>query len=177
MLMFLVGLILVLLEMFVFTGTLALGIVGVILMLVSIVMALVDVYPHAPEAPSLPGLPNLPSLRAADYQRALLVLCSAVVGSGLGILALRHLMPRTAVYHDLISESASGMASVELQEHKRAALQGAVGVAISDLRPGGKAQFGEQILDVITQGDLARQGQKVRIIGYSATEAIVEIVG
>ncbi len=176
MLMFLFGLVLVLLEMFVFTGTLALGIVGAILMLVAIVMALVDVYPHAPEAPSLPGLPNLPSLRAADYHRALVVLCSAVFGTGLSVLALRRFMPRTAVYHDLISESASGMASVEQQEHKRAALQGAVGVAISDLRPGGKAQFGEQILDVITQGDMIRQGQKVRIVGYSATEAIVELV-
>ena len=176
MLVFLVGLVLVLLEMFVFTGTLALGILGAILMLGAIVMALVDVYPHAPEVPSLPGFPNLPSLRAADYQRALLVLCSAVVGAGLAIFALRRLMPRTAVYHDLISESASGMAFVEEQEHQRTALLGAVGVAISDLRPGGKAQFGEKILDVITQGDLARQGQKVRIIGFSATEAVVEIV-
>jgi membrane-bound serine protease (ClpP class) len=177
MLVFLVGLILVLLEMFVFTGTLAPGIIGAILMLVAIVMALVDVYPHAPEAPSLPGFPNLPSLQAADYQRALLVFCTALAGAGMGILTLRHFMPRTAVYHDLVSESASGMGSVERQEQKRAAFQGAVGVAISDLRPGGKAQFGDEIFDVITEGDLVRQGQKVRIIGYSATEAIVEAVG
>ena len=183
MLVFLLGLILVLLEMFVFTGTLALGISGAILMLVAIVMALVDVYPQTPVppgtpgAPLLPALPNLPGLTTEDFNRSLFALTTALAGSVVCILALRRFMPKTAMYHQLVSESASGVASVAALEQKRAVFEGAVGVAISNLRPGGKAQFGDAILDVITQGDLVAKDQKVRVIGYSGTEAIVEAVG
>jgi membrane-bound serine protease (ClpP class) len=179
MFVFLLGLILVLLEVFVFTGTLALGIAGAILMLLAIVMALVDVYPRTPEttSPSLPGLPALPLLTVADFNRSLLVLCTALVGTALSIWGLRRFMPRTAVYHELVSGSASGMASVAEQERKHTALVGSAGLALSSLRPGGKAQFGEEILDVITQGEMAAKGEKVRIIGFSATEAIVQVIG
>jgi membrane-bound serine protease (ClpP class) len=178
MLVFLLGLILVLLEVFVFTGTLALGIAGAILMLLAIVMALVDVYPRTPEsaAPSLPGLPALPVLTVGDFNRSLLVLCTALAGAALSIWVLRRFMPKTAVYHELVSTSASGMASVTQQERKHAALVGSVGLALSSLRPGGKAQFGEEVLDVITEGEMAAKGQRVRIIGFSATEAIVQVI-
>jgi membrane-bound serine protease (ClpP class) len=49
-----------------------------------------------------------------------------------------------------------------------------VGVAISPLRPGGKAQFGNDILDVISQGELIDKGSRVKIIGHSGTAAVVE---
>jgi membrane-bound ClpP family serine protease len=45
------------------------------------------------------------------------------------------------------------------------------------LRPGGKAQFGNDILDVISQGELIDKGERVKIIGHSGTEAVVEGVG
>jgi membrane-bound ClpP family serine protease len=61
------------------------------------------------------------------------------------------------------------------QEQQRTARLGQTGLAISTLRPGGKAQFGDEILDVISQGELVPKGTKVRIIGYSGGEAIVEV--
>ncbi|MBI5384630.1 MAG: ATP-dependent Clp protease proteolytic subunit [Verrucomicrobia bacterium] len=176
-LLFFVGLVLVLLEIFFFPGTMALGITGAALMLVAIVMALVDVYPKPADVPGPVWAPSLPALTAADFNHALFVLSTAMAGAGLCICALRYIMPRTTVYHAMVSESASGVASVAQLEQRRAVFTGAVGVAISNLRPGGKAQFGDDILDVITQGDLLVKGQKVRIIGYSGTEAIVEAVG
>jgi membrane-bound ClpP family serine protease len=54
------GLILVAVELFVFPGTLALGLAGAALMLIALIMAMVDLYP-APN-PSMPGMPPLPSL-------------------------------------------------------------------------------------------------------------------
>src|SRR5437588_61362 len=59
-------------------------------------------------------------------------------------------------------------------EQKQKSRIGQVGVAISSLRPGGKAQFGDEILDVISQGDMIDKGQRVKIIGHSSTEAVVE---
>jgi membrane-bound serine protease (ClpP class) len=51
-----------------------------------------------------------------------------------------------------------------------------VGVALSTLRPGGKAQFGNELLDVVTEGDLIEKGSQVRVIGSSGHEAVVEAV-
>ena len=53
---FLLGLALVALELFVFPGTVALGLAGAVMMLVSVVMAMVDVYPGMPAIPSLKKL-------------------------------------------------------------------------------------------------------------------------
>jgi len=50
------------------------------------------------------------------------------------------------------------------------------GVALSPLRPGGKAQFGDDVLDVITQGELLEAGTRVRILSHSGHEAVVEPV-
>ena len=51
---------------------------------------------------------------------------------------------------------------------------GLEGVAVSVLRPGGKGQFGDLILDVVTRGDHLERGARIRIVGHSAHEAIVE---
>jgi membrane-bound serine protease (ClpP class) len=62
------------------------------------------------------------------------------------------------------------------QAQRHASNLGLEGVTISALRPGGKALFGGQVLDVISQGNLVDKGRKVRVVGHSATEAIVELI-
>ena len=164
-LVFIVGLVLVALELFVFPGTLILGLGGAGLMLVALVMAMVDVYP------GMPALPNLEQLRP----RAISLLIT-FGGAAAGIWVLSLILPKTSLYGRLVSQSASGVASGVAAAQEQEGQVGQVGVAISPLRPGGKAQFGEQILDVITQGDMISKGQRVRIIGHSGTEAVVEAV-
>lgn len=41
---------------------------------------------------------------------------------------------------------------------------GQTGIAISYLRPGGKAQFGSRILDVLTDGEVVKKGRQVSVI-------------
>ena len=77
----------------------------------------------------------------------------------------------------LVSQTASGVSTVAELEQKQKSRVGRVGVAISPLRPGGKAQFGDEILDVMSQGEMIDRGQRVRIVGHSGTEAVVEAVG
>ena len=62
---FLLGLALVGLELFVFPGTVALGLIGAVLMLVALVMAMVDVYPGMPAIPTFEKL-ELPLPRHQD---------------------------------------------------------------------------------------------------------------
>lgn len=160
---FIVGLGLLFLELLVFPGTLALGIAGAGLMLVSLIMALVDVYP------GMPTLPTLPQLRLP-----LQTLGIAAVGSAVAVLALARVLPETPIFRRLVSTSASGEMTIASAEAVRQSRVGQIGVAISQLRPGGKAQFGEDILDVMTQGEWLPKGTQVRIVRHSATEAVVE---
>ena len=163
--LFILGLGLLFLELLVFPGTLAIGIAGAGLMLISLVMALVDVYPGMPKIPSFPQL-----------QLPLQTLGIAAVGSAVAVLALARFLPETPLFRGLVSTTASGEGTTIAAEVQRSSRVGQEGVAISQLRPGGKAQFGEDIIDVITQGELLAKGTRVRIIRHSATEAVVESV-
>ena len=71
---------------------------------------------------------------------------------------------------------ASGTATTAALAAQETALLGKTGVTISTLRPGGKAQFGDAVLDVISQGDMLGKGTAVRITGFSGGTAIVEAV-
>jgi len=162
---FLLGLALVALELFVFPGTFALGLAGAALMLVALVMAMVDVYP---------GMPSLPTFKM--LQLPLRDLLIAFAGGAVAVWILSRWLPRTSLYGKLVSQTASGVTTVLELEQKQESRIGQVGVAVSSLRPGGKAQFGDEILDVISQGELIARGQRVRIVGHSGTEAVVEAI-
>lgn len=160
---FIVGLALVALELLAFPGTLALGLSGAALMFVALVMAMVDIYPGGPRIPSFPQL-----------QAPLQNLGLGILGAGIVAGVLARFLPKTPLYHALVSHSASGVQSVLAQDTALESRRGQVGTTISVLRPGGKAQFGDDILDVVSQGDMVGKGQKVRIIGRSGSDAVVE---
>jgi membrane-bound serine protease (ClpP class) len=164
-LVFVVGLALIISEFFVHPGTILPGLVGAILIFIALVMAMVDMYPGTPALPTLPQI-ELP------VQNIVIAF-----GVSLVIMAvLARFLPKTSIYRRLVSQGASGEAAVVEQQREQASRLGEKGVAISNLRPGGKAQFGNDIVDVITQGEMIEKGQAVRIIGYSGAEAIVENV-
>ena len=159
------GLILVALELFVFQGSMIAGVGGAVLMLVAIVMGMVDMYPGTPRLPTLPQL-----------QLPLRNLGIALVGTVIAAAILSRFLPKTSLFQKLVSQTASGVSSVAAQEAQQEARIGQTGVAISQLYPGGKAQFGDQILDVITQGEMVERGRPVKIIGHTGPDAVVEEV-
>ena len=163
-LVFILGMALVLSELFLHPGTILPGLLGSLIMIAALIMAMVDHYPGTPELPSLPAI-RLPMENLA--------LATLILVAGATLLA--RLLPKTTMYRNLVSQSASGVQSVNEQLERQAADVGRTGVAISNLRPGGKAQFGEDVLDVITQGEMIEKGQSVRIIGHSGPEAVVEL--
>ncbi len=165
-LVFVVGLILVALEFFVFPGTFIAGISGAVLMLVAIVMGMVDMYPGTPR------LPTLPQLHLPLRDLGIAVLGTVVVG-----LLLAPFLPKTPFFRNLVSQSASGISSVAALEAQQEALIGQIGLALSPLYPGGKAKFADRILDVLTQGEMIEKGRAIRIIGHSGATAVVEEAG
>ncbi len=162
---FIIGVALLASELFVHPGTILPGLIGATLVLVSLIMATVDIYPGAPR------IPTMPQLRAPMQEVGVALVISIIL-----VVLLIRFFPKTPLFGALVSQTASGVgADVRLQQ-KQISREGQIGVAISSLRPGGKAQFGEEIIDVMTQGDMIAKGQKVKIIGNSGTEAIVETV-
>jgi membrane-bound serine protease (ClpP class) len=160
--LFVVGLALIALELFFFPGTMVLGLAGIGFVLVSLVMALVDVYP------GMPGLPTLPALRPALDTVALAGAVSVVC-----LVLLSRLLPQTGTYRQLVSQGTSGtVADNRLQATQQEQL-GAVGIVLTPLHPGGKAKFGEEILDVMSEGDLIEPGRTVRVIGHRGFQAVV----
>jgi membrane-bound ClpP family serine protease len=57
-----------------------------------------------------------------------------------------------------------------------AALLGAVGNAATDLRPAGMAKFGEQFVDVVTEGNFIPAGSKVQVIEVEGNKIVVKEV-
>jgi membrane-bound serine protease (ClpP class) len=162
---FMLGLVLLALELFVFPGVMIAGLAGIGFILVALVMAMVDLYP---------GQPAWPSFSQVRFPLAQVV--GSFLGAALVVVLLSRLLPKTSIYGQMISSSASGVTSVTQQTVLQAGRVGQVGVAVSILRPGGKAQFGDAILDVMTQGELLDAGTQVRILRHSASEAVVERV-
>ena len=165
---FIVGVALVATELFVYPGTIILGISGAVLMLVAIIMAMVDLYPSPGALPALPTIDK--------FQLPMTNLAIALLGGAVGVWLASLLLPRTPMYRAIVSTSASGVRTeVALEAQKKSRL-GQLGVTLSPLRPGGKAQFGEEMLDVMSQGELIGSGVKVRVIGSSGVEPVVESV-
>jgi membrane-bound serine protease (ClpP class) len=161
-LIFFLGLFLLILEIFVLQGTVVVGLAGGGLMLVALVMAMVDHYPGGPVLPSLPQL-----------QVPLLDLLIAFAGAALGIWLLSIWFPRSSLYSRMVSLSTSGENVILQSEQEHATQIGAVGLAVSPLHPGGKAQFGDRIINVISEGEMIPKGARVRIVGYSGVSQVI----
>jgi membrane-bound serine protease (ClpP class) len=164
-LLFAIGLGLLITEIFFFPGTIIVGLIGAGLIVLALVMALVDLYPGMPTVPSLPQL-----------RRPAEVLSWALLGCGILILLLSRFLPKTVQFQRLVSQSASGVATVRLQKIEQQARIGEIGSTVSPLHPGGKAVFNNERLDVVTQGEMISKDTTVRIIGYSGRDAVVEEV-
>jgi membrane-bound serine protease (ClpP class) len=89
------------------------------------------------------------------------------------IAALGRILPATPLYGRLVSQTTSGTESVAEALDRQEKLVGQVGVAVSVLRPGGKAQFGDLLVDVVSEGEMIEKGTRVRVIRHSSTEAVV----
>jgi membrane-bound serine protease (ClpP class) len=160
---FVIGLGLFVLELFVFPGTLIIGLIGGTMMLAALVMAMVDFYP------GMPAVPNFAVLKESLFNVFLATAVAVVL-----ILLLSRYLLKVPLFHRLVAVGASGSGSdLKVAQEQKSRL-GEIGLTVSPLRPGGKAQFGEAILDVISQGEMIPRSTKVRVIGFSGRDAIVE---
>jgi membrane-bound serine protease (ClpP class) len=164
MLLFLLGLALVITEVFFFPTLGFLGVVGAALMLWALLSAMLEHLPGGPWYPTLPEL-ELPVFK----------LSLALVLTGLGVLVAGRFLPETRLFRRFVLETATAKeAGYQSIAEDTTALIGQTGTALTMLRPAGSAQFGERRLDVVTRGDFLPPGTPVRIAAAEGNRLVVE---
>jgi membrane-bound serine protease (ClpP class) len=181
-LLFFIGLVLLIIEVFVTPGFGVLGVTGIVAMIVGLVLVGVPTSGGA----GLPGY--LPSPQAMTrLQLSALTVVLALVGSGIALYFLSKYIGSIPLFNRLILRNddaalalAAGAISPPVSGDDAlggGVIQvGAVGRVTTGLRPSGFAQFDGRIIDVVTEGQWLDPGSKVRVIAIAGnTITVAEI--
>jgi membrane-bound serine protease (ClpP class) len=142
-----IGLVAIAIEVFVLPGFGAAGILGIVALAAAIVLAMIGSSPSA-----------------ADVAQALMVLgASVVITLAVAYAWLRHL-PNSGRFGGLFLRGGAHQADGYIAAAPRGDLVGQDGVAVTDLRPAGTAQIGQERVDVVTEGEYVAQGRAVRVV-------------
>jgi membrane-bound serine protease (ClpP class) len=167
-LLFLLGLILLGLEIFVIPGFGVTGISGVILVLGSIGLVAYGHWPRSNE-------------EWVGYGQALGPFSISILGAiALAFLLARYL-PHIPYANRLMLKPQGeadefGEELADSAQPEMAALLGAIGVAATPLRPAGKVQFGDEFVDVVAEGSYVLPGSRVQVVEIEGNRVVVKEV-
>ena len=168
-LLFVIGLVLLILEVFVIPGFGIAGVLGMSLVVLSVALALVP-------ANITPAPLDMDFLaRTGAY-----LIVTLVVAFALGAL-LAKVLPHTPV----VGKFYLGEPAPEMIAHAEAAgitsgkkdLVGKGGLAETQLRPAGRAKIDGEYYDVSTQGDMVASGERIEVVSVRGNNIIVKRVG
>lgn len=165
---FFLGLVLILTEIFFFPGTLVVALVGVFLMIGSLLFAMVDHFPGQPVVPSMEML----------YMPTLNLLIAFILAS-VCIVILARFLPDIPILNRIIlkTQQAAGPSYESTTVSGVARLMnGQKGIAVTILRPAGKAQFDGQLADVVTEGGFIDPGTRICIVNAGSDRVVVRAV-
>lgn len=142
--LFAAGLVLLAVEAFVLPGFGVAGVLGVLAVVASLVLGMAGPLPTP-----------------VDLVQAGAVVLTAVVLLGIGVWQLLERLPRSgkAQLHASTRREDGYVASTP-----RLDLVGVDGVALTDLHPSGAARFGDERLDVVSEGSFIPAGTPVRVV-------------
>jgi membrane-bound serine protease (ClpP class) len=168
-LLFVLGLILIGIEIFVMPGFGFVGIAGILLLVVGLGLATVERMPHSER--------DWIDLGATFTQFGL-----GIILAGFTAIVVARYLPSIPIANRMMlsppgERSESGEESPALPgAEQAAALLGAVGTAATTLRPAGMARFGEQYVDVVTEGNFIPAGARLQVIEVEGTRIVVKEV-
>jgi membrane-bound ClpP family serine protease len=167
--LFVVGVVFVVLEVFVIPGFGIFGIGGLLMIVVGIVLASQTfIIPRNSEE-----LARLPA--------SLSMVLAAGCGFFAGIFFIRKYLTTMPLFRRIMLEppNADETISPEQREQReslvdRRHMQGKTGLTVTPLVPAGKAQIAHQLVDVITDGRLVERGQTVKVVSVTGNRVLVE---
>ena len=141
------GLILIALEVFVFPGFGVAGALGILTLGAGVILSMLGRFPTLP-----------------DLSLAVTVLLSSLIITGVfAFVLLRHLKWARS-FGGLFLRQATTAELGYVSSDVREDLVGQIGTAGTDLRPAGVGMFGEERIDVVSEGDWIEAGRAIEIL-------------
>jgi membrane-bound serine protease (ClpP class) len=169
---FLIGMILLIVEVFFFPGTAVMAVAGLTLMLGSLVWSMADLWPNEPL-----------SFSGDVFLRPLMNVLVGVTVAVLGFLALLRFLPEGGPWSRLVLETAVGgepdaVRPLIAGAHKinAQAIIGQTGVAMTPLFPSGQVELAGRRYEARLAMGFADAGAKVVVTGRSEFGLIVELL-
>ncbi|MBY0525246.1 MAG: hypothetical protein K2R98_17700 [Gemmataceae bacterium] len=167
-LLFILGLVLIALEIFVVPGVAVLGVSGVVLLLASLGLATMERWPQT-EADWVSTGTSFGNFGLA------------LIGAVFAAIVVARYLPSIPYANRLVlvppSERAATLAEEATAEsNPHAALLGAIGVAATTLRPAGMVRFGDEFVDVVAEGSYIPPGNRVQVIEIEGHRIVVKEV-
>ena len=158
-LMFITGVALILLEIFIIPGFGIAGIGGIILVFASLFLSLVG---------------GDPFLDFELVSRAIIQLSISLVLALVLIFVLAKYLPKTSIFNKFVlsvSEKSGGGFSFHSIAKK---LIGAEGIALTTLRPAGTAKINGKRVDVVTESEYVEKGKKIKVLAVDGIKVLVK---
>jgi len=161
-LLFVLGIILVLIEVFVIPGFGVVGIAGIIFLIAGLVLSLLDNVVF-----------DFSGVNAADSGRALMTVLTGVVLGLAGMIWLSSRIGAKGVFRRIALQTDLGNA---FSSPVLISLVGKTGVANTVLRPSGKVSIDGEVYDGIAEIGFIDKGSKVQVVRFENAQVYVEIM-
>lgn len=160
-LMFVVGVALIILEIFVIPGFGVAGIAGAVMIVASLFLALVG---------------NLDLLSSDSVTAPLYTLAASFIGLTILVVMMFRYLPKSTAFNKFILTTSQTATAGYISTPDYKNLMGFEGAALTTLRPAGVVQIGTDRYDVITEGEYIHAGEPVRVVEVEGRRIVVRRV-
>ncbi len=170
--LFVLGLVLIIVEVFITPGFGVLGITGILCCVVALIAILI---PNMPDKLPIPETELDWDIFSSGLFSLLLGAILAIIAAGIVSkylpklpIASRLVLAPAEEFHEEPVSDKSAMKKIQV---------GDVGIVEGMCRPVGRVRFGDKLLDASSEGGIIEVGSKVRVLRHEANHLVVEKVG
>ncbi|PJA96881.1 MAG: peptidase [Ignavibacteriales bacterium CG_4_9_14_3_um_filter_34_10] len=161
-LLFVIGFIMLIVEIFVIPGFGFVGVGGIIMMIAGLFLGLIS---------------DFPVISWIDISNAIIQLALTFVFTGIFISFILKFLPKTEIFSKLVLskmiDSTSGYISNEPQISE---LVGKKGKTLTDLRPSGTAQINNDKIDVVSESEFVLKNSSIVVVKVEGSKVVVRAV-
>jgi membrane-bound serine protease (ClpP class) len=166
------GFLLIALEVFVIPGFGIAGVSGIVFVVIGLLATFLP--PDGDHAIPL-YIPSLPAT-LHTLKLAMVTLVSSMVASLIGMVMLSRFLPRLPLFRRVVPANPTPSEVDPGDPYRGLARVGDLGQSAGPLRPAGKARFGSELVDVVTQGEYLAQDARIEVIERRGNRVVVRAV-
>jgi membrane-bound serine protease (ClpP class) len=166
------GFLLIALEVFVIPGFGIAGVSGIVFVVIGLLATFLP--PDGDHAIPL-YIPSLPAT-LHTLKLAMVTLVSSMVASLIGMVMLSRFLPRLPLFRRVVPANPTPSEVDPGDPYRGLARVGDLGQSAGPLRPAGKARFGSELVDVVTQGEYLAKDARIEVIERRGNRVVVRAV-